>query len=155
MNQRRAPKGSPVGGQFTESRKPDGGDLASDSYYTPEALAEFEAIWSGTKTGFSEHDLRNDLSYLQKLQADLDDKIVPPRKVVGTGFAKGVDTRKLAENWIDERVSETLRGLATRGRSNRTNQMNVVHSLTRNTIALVSGDAAQKSTHAQPSYDLH
>ncbi len=125
---KRQPAGTPIGGQFAQDRKPDGGDLI-DSNYTPEALAKFESIWNGESEGYSEFVLKSDLAYYERLQRDIESERIDPTAVVGGGFVDSVDKRKIAERWLDERLSETIRAIATRGRSNRINQMNVINTM--------------------------
>ena len=125
----RQPKGRPAGGQFAEDRKPDGNDLtitpdsSGEFSYSPEVEAEFESIWRGEKRGFSESKLKSELAYYQNTADGLDNKTTP-RVLSGKD-----DTFDMARHWVDSKIGDTLRAIATRGRSSRVNQMNVVKNL--------------------------
>ncbi len=122
----RQPRGTPIGGQFAPDRKPDGGDITvDDSGYTPAVVEAFEDIWNGRSEGNSRESLLSDLAYYERLGRDIDRHVVAPESVVA-----GAPTH-VAQNWIDTRITYTLRAIATRGRSDRENQMNVLQRLSR------------------------
>lgn len=97
--------------------------------YTPEALAEFEQIWAGQKDGLSETAARKNLLHHQQQRDDLDAGVTTSRRVIGTGYDKDADTRKLAEDVLDEQIAQTKLAINSRGQSSPVNRRNVVHSL--------------------------
>lgn len=136
---KRQPKGTPTGGQFAEGRKPEGDVKITDATdlndgYAPEVVVAFEDIWAGNAQGFSHSDAINELARLDRLRAALGDGLATLRDVIGG--SEPISDIHAADNWLDARTGETLRALATRGRSNRTNQVNVIKTIAKSTTKL-------------------
>lgn len=126
MAQNRQPRGTPVGGQFATERKPSGADITVDGTdFSPAVIDAFEDIWNGRAEGNSQELFLSDLAYYERLSRDIDRHVVAPSDVVP------VTQDYSAQNWIDMRIGATLRALATRGRSDRENQVNVLKRLSR------------------------
>lgn len=83
----------------------------------------FDAIWAGEQPGFSEQKIRDEITLLTQMKADLASGVVKPRQVIGTGY-RG-DTRKLANDYLDESLTRMREGFETRGRSLGVNVANV------------------------------
>jgi hypothetical protein len=89
----------------------------------------FEKIWHGDAQGFSASMLADEYNYLQVMRLNLDMHRITPARVIGTGY-KG-NTRRMAEEYLDEGIEATREALATRGRSNLCNISNVALHLSR------------------------
>lgn len=93
-----------------------------DGFDPADVDAEFEAIWTGAATGFSESKLRGDLAGDRQALADLHAHRITPRSVVGTGYKNG---RKVAVEYLTKRIADGERDVESRGRTNSVNQSNV------------------------------
>lgn len=145
----RQPAGTPTGGQFAATARPEGSvtlapdvqdalthpmakhpvvDTRPEGLRTPEAEVHFDAIWSGQANGYSEEILRANLADLTATLNGLRAGTVTPRQVVGTGYKKG-RARVVAEEWLTNQIAADEAAIATRGRSHAVNQSNVRYRL--------------------------
>lgn len=98
----------------------DGTPLPTDEH--------FERIWAGEATGFGEKYVRNELVELAALRSGLEDKTVPPRHIVGTGYKNG---RKIAFEYLDRMEATYRRAVEVRGRNLSVNVSNSNHEVRR------------------------
>lgn len=82
----------------------------------------FERIWNGEGGGFSKDHFERELIETQELQRQLSNGSIRPSKLVGTGYR---NSRKVAEEFLSDRLASTKLALQTRGRSNALNTSNV------------------------------
>lgn len=136
----RTPAGTPAGGQFTATARtePDVNlspvttdtppvhprDDRPEPLRTPAAEARFDAIWTGEVTGFSRTQVEERLAEHTQTLKDLNDRKIPPRVVIGTGYRKG-RSRAIAVQWLTDQIEASQAALETDGRSDKVNQSNV------------------------------
>lgn len=91
-----------------------------------------DAIWDGSEGGFSEETLKLQLEGNRALREALASGNASPRHVIGTGY-RG-NTRKLANEYLDNNERSIEEALATRGRANAVNVSNARSRARRDTL---------------------
>jgi hypothetical protein len=74
-----------------------------------------DAIWAGNETGFSHDTSVSELALIRDLRTDLANKVITPRSIIGTGY-RG-NTRKYANDNLDQAEARWVRAIETNGRS--------------------------------------
>ena len=100
-------------------------EVLPDSLRSRGAFDHFERIWRGEANGESERDLHDSTRYWSRIGHALSSGACKPRDVVGTGYARSVNTRALAVETISGNLARIRRSIETRGRDSETNQANV------------------------------
>ena len=82
----------------------DDDEYAGGGELSREELEESAKIYFSDRYNLTIQNLVEDLDRLTKMQSDLNNKIITPRRVIGTGYK---NPRKVAEEWIKGRIQMT------------------------------------------------
>lgn len=94
----------------------------------PAVIERFEAIWKGQATGFGEVALRSSLDERQQDLRDLCAGQITATSIIGPDY-KPEARWALAVQWLNTKITEGRRDLASRGRTNPVNIRNVKYHL--------------------------
>lgn len=108
------------------------------------AMAEhIESIWRGETGGFGEHQLADDLADCIRTLADLEAGRITPQRVVGRYVRK---PKTVARAYLNNRIAETTRALASRGWASMVNVDNAAFRIRNNSKGTASHFACQCET---------
>jgi len=115
-----------------------GGEINSDSEmlagWLPSSvvMAGYQSycdfIWNGDDSRLNKAGTENRLQEYKQMKEDFDNKLIPPRKIIGTGY-KPQYVRKIANEYLDKMIKEFTLNVNTKGTTSDINQANFKHWL--------------------------